>query len=82
MPFVVALDERFDHADLELGRRRRQRLLNLIEREHDLEAVLELGLRDLGVARELVPHARIETARVGRGQIAGRPRLGLAAPSR
>ena len=82
MTLVIALDERFDDTDLELGRRRGKRLPHLIEREHDLEVVLELGLRNLGVALELLPDSRVEPARVARSKIARGPYLGRRARSR
>src|SRR5262245_3104705 len=79
MPFVVALDQRLDDADLELGGGCGKRALDLIEREHDLEAVLELRLGNLGVALELVAHARVEAARIARREIGGSPGLGAGA---
>src|SRR5687768_15793577 len=41
MAFVIALDQRLDDADLEIGGCSRQRTLNLIEGQHDLEVMLE-----------------------------------------
>ncbi len=79
MPFVVPLDERFDDVDLELRRRGRQRLPDRVEGQHDLEAVLELGLGYLEREFELVPHATIETAGISRSEVPRGPRLVLAA---
>src|SRR5688572_11721365 len=76
MAFVIALDQRLDDANLEVGGCSRQRTLNLIESQHDLEVVLELGLGDLGVALELVAYPAVEAAGIARGEIArdARPR--------
>jgi len=69
MAFVVALDERLDDADLEVRRCGGQRALHAIERQHDPEVMLELGLRYLRVALELSAHAAIEPTRIARGEI-------------
>src|SRR5688572_20636578 len=78
MAFVIALDQRLDDADLEIGGCSRQRTLNLIEGQHDLEVMLELGLGNLGVALELSADTVIKASCVARGEIARNARVGPA----
>ena len=76
MALVVALDQRFDQSDLELGRLGRKSRLHLIEREHHLEIMLELELRHLRMALELDAYPPVESAGVACGEVAGRTCFG------
>src|SRR5215471_3440118 len=74
MSFVVPIDQAPHDGDLELLRRFGERGADLVEREHDFEEMLELGLRQLLVAGDCVADAGVDSRGVARREVARRAR--------